>query len=303
MNTAAKLQKEGKNQEYSELQMKVARSIVEYLRQGDYKSGSHLKEQELANTFNVSRSPIRGALNFLTEKDVLERKANRGYFLSRDASRIALSELDISPTSDEKICEQIAKDWFHKRVPEVFSEAEFRRRYDLGRLSLSRILLKLSEEGVITRNQGHGWRFEPTLNTEELHDASFEFRLAVEPASILVTTFKLDTGLANISRQHHQDIFDGKITDIARIFEIDAEFHKMLALSCNNAFFVSAIERQSNLRRLVEYESLIETDRLLKSCQEHMEILNAIESGDTTLASLLLKQHIMIASKCKPSFE
>ncbi|WP_432470163.1 GntR family transcriptional regulator [Amphritea sp. HPY] len=303
MNKLVDVNKEAMSQEYSELQTRVAKNIVESLRQENHKKGTHLKEQDLANSFQVSRSPIRGALNFLTDNGIVERIANRGYFLACDATSISLSDLEISPTSDEKVCEQIAKDWFHGKVPEVFTEAEFRRRYDLGRLSLSRILVKLSEEGVISRNQGHGWRFEPTLNTEEQHDASFEFRQVVEPASIMLPTFELDKGLAAASRHHHQEILNGNVTDIARIFEIDADFHKMLALSCKNPFFVSAIERQSNLRRLVEYESLIKTDRLIKSSQEHMDILDAIEVGDFNLASILLKQHIMIAGRCKPAFD
>lgn len=288
---------------YSELQIRVARSIVEYLRQTNIVQGSHLKEQELTSIFKVSRSPIRGALNYLAEKGVVEQIANRGYFLACNITSIAVSDLEISPSSDEKICTQIARDWFHGQVPENFTEAEFRRRYDLGRLSLSRILLKLSEEGVISRNQGHGWRFEPTLNTEELHDASFEFRLVVEPAALLLPTFKLDSVLAFASRRNHQAIFNGEIKDISRIFEIDAEFHEMLAISSHNPFFLASIQRQGNLRRLVEYESLVETDRLIKSSQEHMAILDAIERNDCRLASVLLEQHVIIASNCKPKFD
>lgn len=288
---------------YSELQVIVARSIVEYLRKVNVAQGYHLKELELSKIFKVSRSPVRGALNYLAEKGVVEQIANRGYYLACDVSSITITDLKISPSSDEKVCAQIARDWFHGQVPENFTEAEFRRRYNLGRLTLNRILLKLSEDGVISRNQGHGWRFEPTLNTEELHDASFEFRLVVEPAAILLPTFKLDSGLAAASRRNHQAILNGEIKDIARIFEVDAEFHEMLAISSNNPFFLSSIQRQGSLRRLVEYESLIETDRLLKSSQEHMDILDAIESNDYRLASVLLERHILIASHCKPPFD
>lgn len=303
MNKKLKMPVEQDEKGYSELQIRVARNIVEYLRKNNLAQGSHLKEQDLAETFQVSRSPIRGALNYLTEKGILRRIANRGYFLACDVESLSANDVDFSPTSDEKICEQIGQDWFHGRVPEVFTEAEFRRRYNLGRLSLSRILLKLSEEGVISRNQGHGWRFEPTLNSEALHDASFAFRLVVEPASILLPTFKLVKGLASLSRRNHQTILEGGVDDIGKMFDVDAEFHRMIAISSGNPFFQAAIERQSHLRRLVEYESLIEKDRLMKSCQEHMAILDAIENGDFELASLLMKYHLMIAGRNKPDFD
>ncbi len=303
MTSSLAKDKTEEKQEYSELQIRVARLIVEHACRSNLEEGAHLKEQELANEFQVSRSPVRGALNYLTEKGVLKRRARKGYFLNQDANTLRTDSIDLSNTSDEKLCKQIAKDWFHNKLPQQFTEAELRRRYNLGRLVLSRILLKLSEDGIIARNAGQGWRFEPTLNTESSHDASFEFRLLIEPAAILLPSFRLDQGMADLCRRHHRSILEGERVSLSQLFEIDAEFHRLIGISCGNPFFLSAIERQSNLRQLVEYESLIETDRTTKSCLEHMDILDAIESGDMNMASLLMKQHLLIASRNKPEFD
>ncbi|MGO4610998.1 GntR family transcriptional regulator, partial [Variovorax sp. 2RAF20] len=55
------------------LQTKVASQILMAIRSGELTPGSHLKEVELAERFGVSRSPIRGALVYLAQEQVIGR--------------------------------------------------------------------------------------------------------------------------------------------------------------------------------------------------------------------------------------
>ena len=277
----------------SELQLRMARSILEYLCRHGMNAGNHLTELELVDEFQVSRSPIRGALAYLAEKGVLERRPNRGFFLKVSSHELGPDGLNLPETTEERLLVSIAGDWFENRVPRSFSEAEFRRRYELGRMAASRVLLKLSADGIITRNRGHGWRFEQTLNTRATYDESHAFRMVVEPAAIRSSSFELDRGLAEMSRRRHEAVLNAsaQATAPGTLTNIDAAFHRLLGISSRNRFFLAVIERQNSLRRVMEYASW-SRERLLESCVQHMDILSALERDDREEASELMRHHL-----------
>lgn len=277
----------------SELQLKMARSILEYLCRHGMNAGNHLTELELVDEFQVSRSPIRGALAYLAEKGLVERRPNRGFFLKVSSHELGPDGLNLPETTEEKLLVSIAGDWFENRVPRSFSEAEFRRRYELGRMAASRVLLKLSADGIITRNRGHGWQFEQTLNTRATYDESYAFRMVVEPAAILSSSFELDRGLAEMSRRHHEAVLNASslATAPGTVTNMDAAFHRLLGVSSRNRFFLAVIERQNSLRRVMEYASW-SRERRLESSVQHMDILSALERDDREEAAELMRHHL-----------
>ena len=277
----------------SELQLKMARSILEYLCRRGMNAGNHLTELELVDEFRVSRSPIRGALAYLAEKGIVERRPNRGFFLKVSSHELGPDGLSLPETTEEKLLVSIAGDWFENRVPRSFSEAEFRRRYELGRMAASRVLLKLSADGIITHNRGHGWRFEQTLNTTAAYDESHAFRMVIEPAAIHASSFELDRNLAEMSRRHHEAVLNAssQATAPGTLTNIDAAFHRLLGISSRNRFFLAIIEHQNSLRRVMGY-AFWSRERLLESCVQHMDILSALERDDRGEAAELMRHHL-----------
>ena len=280
----------------SEVQLKMARTIVEYLCRRGMNVGNHVTEQELVDEFRISRSPVRAALSYLAEQGVFEQRPNRGYFVKLDGHSLRKLSLETPRTSEENLLGAIARDWFAKKVPESFTEAEFRRRYDLGRSVATRVLFKLWEDGIISRNRGHGWRFESTLHTKATRDESYAFRIVVEPAAIRSPTFELDRGMAELCRRHHELVLDPvpEGTSLGTLSDIDIAFHRMIGVSSRNRFFLAAIERQNSLRRIIAYANWNKA-RMIGSCVEHMEILSAIERDEREEAAELMQHHLVSA--------
>ena len=283
----------------SELQLRMARNILEYLCRHDMKAGNHVTEQELGEEFGVSRSPVRAALSYLAGRGVVERKRNRGYFLKLDGRDLPHLGLDLPRTGEETLLARITEDCLEMREPESFSESEFRRRYDLGRLAAARVLRKLSEDGIVSRNRGHGWRFEPTLRSPEARDESYAFRMIVEPAAIRAPSFELDRGLADLSRRNHEMVLRSGSGEMPsrRLSDIGIAFHRLIGVSSRNRFYLAAIERQNSLRRMTESLDWNQA-HLIGSCAEHMEILAAIERGKHEEAAELMERHLVSARDC-----
>lgn len=288
----------------SDLQLQLARNFAEAIIDGTIEPGQHLRETELSVLFNVSRSPVRAALGLLLEVGLVEKKASRGFFALAD-KLTSQAFLDRLPkTDDERNKEAIARDWFTGAISKEVSEGELRKRYGLGRLTTQRILNSLSEEGIISRLPGYGWQFEPTLNSLEAHDDSYDFRMTIEPAGIMAKTFQYDQVGSEVQRDRHQRILvtSEKTWNSSGLFRLDADFHLFLATCSQNRFIIQAVQQQNRIRRLLEYNSLLNAGRLKASCLEHLEILDCLDKGDQKRAASSMIVHLQRAKDVGPSF-
>ncbi|WP_336057180.1 FCD domain-containing protein [Nitratireductor sp. CH_MIT9313-5] len=68
----------------------------------------------------------------------------------------------------------------------------------------------------------------------------------------------------------------------------------MLADCSNNLFIKRAVEHQNHLRRLNELAlfSSLTFERMRESCDEHLQILDAVENADNQRAAGLMRSHL-----------
>ncbi|QRG08880.1 GntR family transcriptional regulator [Xanthobacter dioxanivorans] len=289
----------------SRVQEELAAKIIDFIRRENLPAGYHLTESQLVDEFGVSRSPIRAALTVLAEKGVVTATPNRGHYLAQGAEALADLELDGSP-SDVALYDRIARDRMRDKVPEQFTEAAFMRRYRVSRAQLVRTLTRLTQDGLVQRGNGHRWVFLAVLNSAEAYDASYRFRALIEPAGLLEPTFKLDEALLDRSRHAHEQILKlAKAGDLKGrdVFEVNAEFHEILASMSGNPFILQGVRQQNRLRRLSEYYAYDDSDRIEILIQEHFKIMDVLRSGDREWAATLLRRHLEIARRLPPPFD
>ena len=290
--------------EPSKLQRKLIGQIAEYIRDNGLEAGAPLTELGLAEALNVSRTPVRAALEHLTGLGVVAPGGpRRGFQVTASPEALAeLTEETAHSDEEEDLYVKVAADYVSSHLPEQFSEADMMRQYGVTRGLLLRVLRRMSSERVIERNPGYGWRFAPLLRSMESHDESYRFRMVVEPAALLEPTFVLDAGWAARCRQDHERILatpPGKLS-IVGFFEVNAAFHEGLAACSGNHFFHQAVQLQNQLRRFLSYSWTYGQDRIAASCHEHMAILDALEIGDRAWAAALMRRHLDLASQLKP---
>lgn len=289
----------------TDLQLSLATQIAEKIIREKTAEDTRLKEGDLASEFGVSRSPIRGALALLEDREVVRSVPNHGYYLAVPGTKLNLKDLGLGETEEDALYSSIVGDRVKKVLGDVETEADLMRRYNVTRSQLLRTLNRLSTEGILERSQGYGWRFLPALDSEKAHDESYAFRLLIEPASFAQSTFKADTDELEACKTAHLELMNSKVKRVsaAALFEINASFHEMIAKFSGNRFIHQAVQQQNRLRRLLEYRGFHDADRVRHSCEEHLEIMAAIERGDLEWASSLLHRHLKVASQLKLSFQ
>ncbi|MFD4669935.1 GntR family transcriptional regulator [Lentzea sp. NPDC058450] len=278
----------------TQLTRQVAARIVDYIRTEQVATGTRLVERTLADHLRVSRSPVRNALRLLADSGAVAEAERGGYTVLDLADlRLELTE-DAEDGVDESVYLRIASDRLDGTLPDRVTESALTRQYALTPAQLNRILRRASSEGWIERTPGYGWEFRPTLTSEQSYADSYRFRLTIEPAAILEPTFVLDRAALEHVRDQQQRLADGAIHELDNIelFNINHVFHETIAECSRNEFFIEALRRIDNLRRLVEYRRSLPRDRGVVRCREHVEIADLLLAGRRTEAAERMREHL-----------
>lgn len=277
---------------------RIARQILDLISEARFDPGHHLREQHLADALGVSRTPVRAGLKELTRMGAVEARPNQGFFLLKRSNELDQLEIEQSKSNDQKLYEQLVHDRIAGILPESFTQTEISQRYDVDRGVLTRTLVKLSEDGLIARNAGHGWRFLQTLNSDIALPNSYGFRLMIEPMALLTPNLHVDRQmLKRLRARHLRLITHPDITQVPakEIFETDAAFHELLAEASGNLFVLQAIQQQNRLRRLLEFGSYHNKRRVKEWCEEHVAIIDALRENKQEQAAELMRKHLQYA--------
>ncbi|QJP14592.1 GntR family transcriptional regulator [Starkeya sp. ORNL1] len=272
----------------------LAARILAHIRESSLQYGAHLPAQELADRFNVSRSPVTQALRVLTEKQILSHVANRGFYVAAAAVPQA-SDVGLSETASlSGIYFQMAKDRLRGDLEDQVSERALRQRYNLSRGEVSELLDRAAQEGWVERRPGYGWSFSPVLTTPLALEQSYRVRLALEPATLLEPTFYLPRALAEKERERERQLIAGEIETISpdALYERGVRFHETLAEASQNPFFLDVLRRINRMRRLFTYQAMEDRKRYYGQVRDHIRILDLLIENRNVEAADLMRRHI-----------
>jgi len=278
------------------LALRVGQRIVRYSAEQGFGAGDRLTERKLASEFNVSRSPIRAALRILEERGAVSRDGG-GYVLALDPRELEDLSLEAPTAAEDDLYVRILRDRFAGKLPERVSEADLLRQYKTTRGVLTKALMRLNQEGQVSRSPGRGWAFMSTLSSVEAYQASYEFRLAIEPAALSSPNYRVDKGRVQRLLDRHQKLMDEGPEGAGGLewFSLDAELHEMVVGFAGNEFFTQAIRTHNQLRSAPEIESFYQHERVRDSFEEHFAILQALLNNDRAWAATLLRRHLELA--------
>ncbi|MBN8956946.1 MAG: GntR family transcriptional regulator [Rhizobiales bacterium] len=276
-------------------QLELAGLAAAWLTALRHVPGCRVTEQQLTCALGVSRTPVRMIMPYLASKGFLA-EGKHGYFIPEKMPELDSRAAAIPKSADQELFDTIILDRSNNRVPEQFSEAQFIRRYDVPRSQLTRVLIRLSLDGLVEPSTGQGWRFLPSLENERAYIDSYRFRVIIEPAGILERGFKQDDEKLRSLRAGHVKFSGVKSTDRQLFIELNSDFHETLARFSNNMFIIENVRKHSRLRRLSEH-AFYDDVRMRTLMTEHIAIIDALLEGQREWASALMKRHLEIASK------
>jgi DNA-binding GntR family transcriptional regulator len=152
-------------------------------------------------------------------------------------------------------------------------------------------LLDLANEGLVevVRNRG----FRVVKLTEADLDEIFQLRLMLEVPALRAICGKLSPGeLAQHRRDAEAIARCARKRDLDGFLESDRAFHLGLLARTGNQRLCSIVSHLRDLARLYGLPSLIGSDVFVHSADEHLELLDALESGQADRVERLITRHL-----------
>ncbi len=285
----------------SALTERLSQKIVGLIDTGNIAPGAHLSVPKLAETFDVSRSPVREALVYLEQKGVLQQKPNRGFFVKEDYVPQQHDEAAPADGSDLPEYYQLAEDWLQDNIDAEVTELYLMKRYNLTKSQLSTLLARGISEGWVERKQGYGWRFLPVAKTKAALEHIFSFRMVIEPMAILEPTFNAPQEKIDEIRRELEMLLDNGIERLSpkQLQLAGYRFHETVIAFSNNPFFEISLRNVNRMRMLMDYRIMDDRSRYYPEVKDHLRLLGLIESGQRIEASYMMKQHLAAALENK----
>lgn len=274
----------------SRLQAELARRILRALQDKKAQAGHRLVELDLCAAFNVSRTPVRGALRLLAEGGVIHQREGRGYVLTKVVQDIP--EDATEDEEDDRLFADLAQARATGTLSDQFTQQEVIRRFDARLPAVMRVLRLLAELGLVERRPGNGWAFIAD-GARVLHE-SYAFRRALEPQMLLQPAFRLDRAWSEKSRAVHEKLRKKpwRPGDGADFHAINADFHEQLARCSGNRAMLHAVQHQNQLRDFLSGQWNYPVDQVHSAIDDHLEILAALEAGYADKAAALMLHHL-----------
>ncbi|MEH2920039.1 GntR family transcriptional regulator [Samsonia erythrinae] len=289
------------------LQTRIVRQIVAYIRREQLPRGAHLIESSLAQVLNASRTPVKAALRYLTEKGMLNYHRNRGFYLERHADELSQLVTELAASSEEPLYQKIVDMRLARLLPAQFSEVELMRECQVSRAVLRNVLTRIQQEGWLEFRTGQGWRTTPIIDSVAAYEESFTYRLLIEPASLLSPQFHIEPQILNACRKQQEAILNGGYRTMTphEMFDANTHFHETLLACSGNRFAHASLQRINQLRRLVEYRqsSLGFHPKRLEQITEHLTIIDALQRGEMATAADRMRKHLEKARHDKVSID
>lgn len=287
------------------LYQSVLANLIEKIEAGDLKGGAVIKEGPLSSVFDVSRAPVRRALQMLADSGRIRPADGQGYVVGKgpetgplntsELERIFLdrAEMDRAPTW-ENIYDGIKLDVTNCLPFGTFriSETLACNHFSVGRTALREALGKLRDSGFLEKSSRSHWLAGP-LTARDIHEA-FEIRQLLEPEA-----------LRQSARHFGKDALQEMCTNVdvalnnldaatpEQVESIENELHRTLLGKCKNTRLLDTIEQNQFpfiVIRIFRRNFGLRPD--LRSLEDHAQILQQLSKNQTDVACSMLQAHL-----------
>jgi DNA-binding GntR family transcriptional regulator len=112
-------------------------------------------------------------------------------------------------------------------------------------------------------------------------------------AARLITQTATDEEIGSLRKMFTTFVGDEVLAHLDEYSEQNIEFHQTIIGLSGNAVLASLAENLFTHMRMIRRKTIVERDRAERSVQDHLHIIEALESRQTELAENLVRQHAL----------
>ncbi len=189
----------------------------------------------------------------------------------------------------ERLEEEILSGSLARGTP--LGEIALSTRLGVSRTPVRGALHRLAEDGLVEQQPNRG-AVVLGINREDLIDI-YDIRMRLEGLASASAAKRIsDEELRELSDSVELSEFYIKRNDTEHLKQLDTEFHSIIYKASGNRLLNKTLSELHKKITAYRKLSLAVPGRLVKSAEEHREILLAIKAGDSELADKLTSLHI-----------
>lgn len=207
-------------------------------------------------------------------------------------------------TLTDRVYESLREDILTNRLPPgtPLQEAAIARALEVSRGPVREALRRLAAEGLVDLIPRRG-AVVSSLSREEFLDA-YRVREALEVLAIRLATPRLtEEDLQELERLHEAMVQAAAANDVDAFFAANAAFHELFVDRSGNLILQDYYYPLVDQMRRYRLRSVSLRGGLLRSCDEHRAILDALRRRDAEAAAQLLSEHIRVPQRILESSE
>lgn len=290
----------------------IAATLRKAIENKSLPDGAVILEGPIAAIFDSSRSPVKQALAMLEAEGLVRRFEGRGVLAGRDGEPMRVK---ITPTmlalDGESAGNRKTFAWqsfyydFERTIilRAVFGEARINelalaRHYKVGRTVAGDILNHAAKTGIVRQDEKSRWWINP-LDEMRFHDL-YELRVLLEPAALKTAMARIPQEVVKVTRNRLIKATDD-FPDIesAELDALEEDLHIGVLQYSANSEILEALKRTrsvlvagKHIQRAVRGSMPIDA-----FMNEHIEILDAVSSGEAEMAGKALVAHLVASSR------
>jgi DNA-binding GntR family transcriptional regulator len=193
----------------------------------------------------------------------------------------------------EQVYQKLKTDIFSFRLlpGDRFSENGIAQHYGVSRTPMRDGLFRLQREGYLEVGFRRGWKVAP-IDFEQL-DQLYDLRIVLETASLeRIAGGTSPHGAIEALKAIWCVAPELREADPVTMFEMDENFHRQLVAATGNTEMLRVHNEVTERIRIVRRLDFLKPHRTSATYDEHSTMLNLIERGRLTEATILLRAHI-----------
>ena len=276
--------------------------------EGALPQGTRLYVAAVADRLSVSRSPVKRALELLSDEGVVTRDGARGYVVGRtvvhDTTRPNLHLLDLHlpgnetaalvPPSWEMIVQKVDQEMMNAIPFGIYqiSESGICDHFKVSRTVTREVLARLHDRGTISKDRASHWIAGPlsARMLDDLHD----IRQIVEPAALDRAAPALDLGMVAAMRGRAASALSAEQTLTEDMLDrLETDLH-VTCLSPLRNLRLAQVVRNAQLSFVVNrlFATYIARHDETAMLLEHRLVLDHLAIRDGTGAAMALRHHL-----------
>jgi DNA-binding GntR family transcriptional regulator len=173
----------------------------------------------------------------------------------------------------------------------VVNEARLREELKIGRTPIREALQRLARENLV-RSIPHRGTFVTDVNITDLARIT-EVRVVLESHAARLAAEKHTSADGQAAQELLELLRGGRVTDQRELMQLDQRIHRLIYRAAHNPFLESTLERYFNLSLRLWYLVLDRQVGLRRAVDEHIDLLEAVLSGDAELAETIMRKHVI----------